>query len=51
MSKLQLQMYKNFLRYGSVYGEGFPLDRHYQNARKICLHPYLFDKIWPEDEE
>jgi hypothetical protein len=46
---MQLQMYRNFLRYGSVHGpEGEPY-RHHMIARKICLHPYLFPDIWPKD--
>lgn len=40
-------MYKNYIRYGSVYGEGHCPNRNAMNARKICLHPYLFNDVWP----
>jgi len=47
LSEMQLQMYKNYLRYGNVYGNGFGQNRHIVIPRKICLHPYLFDSMWP----
>ena len=43
-------MYRNYLRFGSVYGSGHPINRNMMNPRKICLHPYLFNKMWPEEE-
>lgn len=49
LSKLQLQLYKNYLRCGSVYGSGAIMNRSQMVPRKICLHPYLFEDIWPED--
>ena len=42
-------MYRNFLRFKSVYGEKGPQDGHYMNARKLCLHPYLFPAVYPSD--
>lgn len=43
MTKLQLKLYKNYLKYKNVYG----MKNGYQNnsqmtTRKICNHPYLF---------
>lgn len=51
LSKLQLQLYKNYLKYGSVYGDGQKGNRNQMIPRKICLHPYLFSDIWPEDKQ
>lgn len=44
-------MYRNYLRYGNVYGEGLGQNRNMMQARKICLHPYLFEDMWPEQHE
>lgn len=49
MTKLQLKLYKNYLKYKSVYGPG--RGRQVCNQmipRKICGHPYLFEGV--EDE-
>lgn len=43
MTKLQLKMYRNYLKYRSVYGSGKGHESNGQMAtRKICNHPYLF---------
>lgn len=45
MSKLQLRLYRNFLRYGNVYGPCNDAYYHIMIPRKICQHPFLFDEI------
>ena len=50
MTKLQLKLYKNYLKYKSVYGPGRGAQTNSQmTARKICCHPYLFEGV--EDEK
>jgi len=50
MTKLQLKLYKNYLKYKNVYGGGRRADCNSQmTTRKICNHPYLFEGI--EDEK
>ena len=53
MTKLQLKMYKNYLKYKSVYGmsRGSGEANSQMTTRKICNHPYLFKGIEPEDAE
>ena len=46
LSKLQLRIYRNFLRHGNV--EGNPNSSgslHIMTPRKICQHPFLFPSI------
>lgn len=49
-SKLQLRMYRNFLRFGNVRGNEPPSSFNIMTPRKICQHPYLFDGIEEEGE-
>jgi SNF2 family DNA or RNA helicase len=51
LSSMQLQLYKNYLRHGSIYGPAAHPYRNQMIPRKICLHPYLFPGVWPEEEE
>ena len=51
MSKLQLRLYRNFLRFGSVYGPSRNASYNIMTPRKICQHPFLFEDIQEEDEE
>lgn len=44
LSKLQLRLYRNFLRCGNILGVD-PSNYHIMIPRKICQHPYLFDEI------
>lgn len=46
LTDLQLKMYRNMLKYHSVYGAncGYQHGRHVQ-LRKICAHPYTFSDI------
>lgn len=48
LSKLQLRLYKNFLRYGNVLGDYPPYNGHIMQPRKICLHPHLFNNVAPD---
>lgn len=49
MTKLQLKMYKNYLKYKTVYGKDYGADPNGQMAtRKICNHPYLYPGIEAE---
>lgn len=47
MTKLQLKLYKNYLKYKNIYGSSGT--KHSTNGqmttRKICNHPYLFEEI------
>ena len=46
MTKLQLKLYKNFLKYKNIYGPGKGKDANSQmTTRKICNHPYLFGGV------
>jgi SNF2 family DNA or RNA helicase len=51
LSKLQKQMYKNILT-GNIdvvngLGEKFKLQNVLMQLKKVCNHPYLFDKVEP----
>lgn len=49
MTKLQLKMYKNYLKYRSVYGSRKGSESNGMMAtRKICNHPYLYPDIESE---
>ena len=51
MTELQLKMYKNFLKYGSVYGPDIKKMYNRQvQCRKICCHPYIFPNIEDSSE-
>jgi SNF2 family DNA or RNA helicase len=45
LSSLQLQCYRNFLKYGNVAGPCTYSSFNIMTPRKICLHPYLFGSI------
>jgi SWI/SNF-related matrix-associated actin-dependent regulator of chromatin subfamily A member 5 len=45
LSKLQLRLYRNFLRYGNVYGDSKPSNFNIMTPRKICQHPFLFPDL------
>ncbi len=45
LSKLQLRMYRNYLRFGNVMGDVPPAIYHPMVPRKICQHPYLFKNV------
>ena len=52
MTKLQLKMYRNYLKYRSVYGSHKGNESNSQMAtRKICNHPYLFPEIESEESD
>jgi SWI/SNF-related matrix-associated actin-dependent regulator of chromatin subfamily A member 5 len=48
LSKLQLRLYRNYLRCGNVYGDDSPANFNMMCPRKICQHPYLFPGITNE---
>jgi SNF2 family DNA or RNA helicase len=45
LSKLQLRMYRNFLRFGNVFGDAPPANYNIMIPRKLCQHPYLFPGV------
>ncbi len=46
MTKLQLKMYRNYLKHKNVYGKKNGTSTNSQmTTRKICNHPYLFEGI------
>lgn len=52
LSKLQLRLYRNFLRVGNVYGDDtLPSNFNIMTPRKLCQHPYLFSGIAGEGSD
>lgn len=49
LTKLQLRLYRNFLREGNVEGDpNKPRNYNIMTPRKICQHPFLFPEIASE---